>query len=120
MRDKLALVVMSCALAGAVLEMVLVLLLAGLVARRRREVRKVKTLILSRAGWSSRDIAEALNIGQATVIEDVNGNISDHLTEDLLREASEGLTGELDYSCRRLRRAYVYAATKNTVNFREW
>jgi hypothetical protein len=32
MRDKLALVVMSCALAGAVLEMVLVLLLAVLLA----------------------------------------------------------------------------------------
>ncbi len=45
------------------------------------------------------------------MIEDVNGNISDHLTEDLLREAYEGLPGELDYSCRRLRRAYVYADT---------
>jgi len=45
------------------------------------------------------------------VIEDVNGNISDRLTEDLLREAYKGLPDELDYSCRRLRRAYVYAYT---------
>jgi len=78
---------------------------------RRGSRDKVKVLILSRAGWSSRDIAEELNIGQATVIEDVNGNISDRLTEDLLREAYEGLPDELDYSCRRLRRAYVYAYT---------
>ena len=43
---------------------------------------------LSRAGWSTREIEEYLRIGHATAVEDVNSNISDHLTEDLLREAS--------------------------------
>jgi len=73
----------------------------GDITERRREVRKVKTLVLSRAGWTQEDIGEFLSVPRRTVGDDVTSNISANLTEDLLREASEGLPGELDESARR-------------------
>lgn len=85
----------------------------GDITERRREVRKVRALLLSRLGWSTREIAEYLSYGQSTVIEDVNGNISDHLTEDLLREALEAFedeNGEIAEIAEQLREQQIFAS----------
>ncbi len=48
-------------------------------------------LLLSRVGWTQQEIADFLDVSQPTIISDVNFNISDNLSEDLLRDALEGL-----------------------------
>lgn len=62
------------------------------ITQRRKAVRKVKSLILSRSDWSQQDIADFLGVSQRTVSDDLaeieQGNFL--LTEDLLREAYEG------------------------------
>ena len=66
------------------------------IVEHRREVRKLKALILSRAGWSARQVADFLNVDHSTVVRDVKDDILHHLDEALLREAAEGLPAEID------------------------
>lgn len=80
------------------------------ITERRREVRKVRALLLSRAGWSTREIERYLGVGHATVVEDVKADISDHLTEDLLREALEGLPEECAEVAEQLREEQIFAS----------
>lgn len=68
----------------------------GDIVEHRREVRKVKALILSRAEWSLRQIADALGISKDQVSSDVKGDISRHLDEAILREAAAGLPDSVD------------------------
>jgi predicted XRE-type DNA-binding protein len=63
----------------------------GDIAERRRDVRRIKALLLSRVGWTQQEIADFLDVSQPTIISDVNFNISDNLSEDLLQDALEGL-----------------------------
>lgn len=68
----------------------------GDIVEHRLEVRKVKVLLLSRAGWSQRQIADELGVAQKTVSNDVNADILTQLSEELLREAAQGLPEAID------------------------
>lgn len=68
----------------------------GDIVEQRRNVRRVKAVLLHRAGWSHRQIGEYLNVDHKTVGSDVRDDISPHLTEDLLREAAAGLPESVD------------------------
>jgi len=68
----------------------------GDIVERRRLVRRIAALLLARLGWSQRQIAEHLGVGQKTVSRDVNDDILTQLTEDVLREAAALLPSEID------------------------
>ncbi|GAA3417707.1 DUF4326 domain-containing protein [Streptosporangium vulgare] len=68
----------------------------GDIVEHRRAVRQVAALLLTRAGWSQRQVADHLGINQSTVMRDVNDDILHHLTEDLLREAAEIMPAGVD------------------------
>lgn len=68
----------------------------GDIIEHRRTVRQIVALLLSRAGWSQRQIADQLDVTQKTVSNDVNADILTHLTEELLREAAAGLPQSVD------------------------
>lgn len=68
----------------------------GDIVEHRREVRRVRALLLKRFGWSNRQAAAALGVDESVVRADVKGDISPHLTEDLLQEAAAGLPSEVD------------------------
>lgn len=68
----------------------------GDIVEHRREVRKLKALILSRGGWSQTQIADLLGMSQRQVSSDVNGDITSSLDESLLREAASDLPAEID------------------------
>jgi hypothetical protein len=61
------------------------------ITERRKNVRKVQALLLTRAGQSTRDVAKILSVDHATVVRDVNDDILHHPTEDYLRTALDGL-----------------------------
>lgn len=84
----------------------------GDITERRKEVRKVKALILSRAGWTQEQAGEFLGVDQATIMRDVNDNILHNLTEDLLREALEAFedeNGEFAEIAERIREEQIFA-----------
>lgn len=68
----------------------------GDIVEHRREVRKLKALLLTRAGWSQRQIADFLGVDHSTVVRNVKDDILHHLDESLLREAAQGLPGTVD------------------------
>lgn len=68
----------------------------GDIVEHRREVRRIKALLLSRAGWSTRQIADQLGISTGSAFSDVNADISEHLDEALLREAAAGVPDSVD------------------------
>ena len=84
----------------------------GDIVEHRREVRKVKALLLGRAGWSVRQIADFLGLGKSQVSADVNDDITGHLSEELLREAAEGMPTEIDIESivEELRQEQIFAA----------
>lgn len=55
----------------------------GDIVERRRHVRQIAAIILTRAGWSQKRIGEHLGCSQQTVTNDVKADISSYLTEDL-------------------------------------
>lgn len=71
----------------------------GDIVEHRRNVRRAKAALLSRAGWSVRQIADHLGLGKTQVSADVNDDIAGQLTEDLLREALDSLTESFDGVC---------------------
>lgn len=68
----------------------------GDIVEHRRNVRQVIALLLTRAGWSARQVGDHLGVNHSTVVRDVNDDILHHLTEDLLREAASALPAEID------------------------
>jgi transcriptional regulator with XRE-family HTH domain len=84
----------------------------GDIVEHRRMVRQAKALILTRAGWSTRQIAEYLGIGKSQVSGDVNGDITGQLTEDLLREAIADMPSEVDVEAivEELRQERIFAS----------
>lgn len=85
----------------------------GDITERRREVRKIKATLLSRAGRSNYQIADYLGVAESSVRNDVSDNISAHLTEDLLREALEALpdeNGELAQAAEDIREDRIFAS----------
>src|SRR5882672_9043136 len=84
----------------------------GDIVDHRRMVRQVKALILARAGWSQRQIADHLGVNQSTVMRDVNDDILHQLTEDLLREAAEDMPMEVDVTAivEELRQERIFAS----------
>jgi transcriptional regulator with XRE-family HTH domain len=71
----------------------------GHITERRREVRKVKARIRSRAGWSQEELAEFVEVSQSRISEWLSemGNGTFPIpSEDLLHEASEDLPDEFD------------------------
>jgi DNA-binding MarR family transcriptional regulator len=71
----------------------------GDIVEHRRMVRKVRALLLSRAGWSNVQIGEFLGVTEGTVRSDVKDDISTSLGEELIREAIDGLTEFFDSTC---------------------
>lgn len=80
----------------------------GDISDRRRQVRQVKALLLTRAGWSQRKVADFLEVDQATVRRDVGSDIPPHFL-DLLPEALEGLPAECEAVADVLREELVFA-----------
>lgn len=70
----------------------------GDIVEHRRNVRRVKAILLSRAGWSRQQIADFLGTSKGSAVSDVNADISD-LSEDLIREALDSLTESFDGVC---------------------
>jgi transcriptional regulator with XRE-family HTH domain len=68
----------------------------GDIVEHRRNVRQVIAVLLARAGWSQQQIADSLGVSQRTVSNDVKADILANVTEDLLREAAEGLPAGVD------------------------
>lgn len=64
----------------------------GDITDRRRTIRKVRALLLSRLGWSQTRIAEAIQVSQRQISGDLEemGEGTILLTEDLLRDAADG------------------------------
>jgi hypothetical protein len=82
----------------------------GDITERRRIVRKVKALLLTRAGWTARDAGELLGVEHSTVVRDVSDDKSHHLSEDLLREALEGLPPECEQAAESIREDRIFAS----------
>jgi hypothetical protein len=61
----------------------------GDITERRRLIRRVRSSLLTRAGYSNRAAAELLGCAESVVREDVKADISAHLAEDVLNEALE-------------------------------
>jgi transposase len=66
------------------------------IVEHRREVRKLKALLLSRGGWSIRQIADYLSVSKSQVSDDVNADIDGHLDEATLREAATGMPDSIN------------------------
>lgn len=64
------------------------------ITERRQSVRRVQGLLLTRVGWTQREIADRLAVAQKTVSNDVNADVSTQLGEDLLREAEDLLAAD--------------------------
>lgn len=84
----------------------------GDIVEHRRTVRQVAALLLARAGWSQRQIADRLGVAQKTVSNDVNADILTQVTEDLLRAASTTLPDEInaDDIVEEIRQERIFAA----------
>jgi transposase len=84
----------------------------GDITERRREIRRVRSLLLTRAGWSNRKAAMVLGVDESVVRADVKDDVSPHLTEDLLREAAEGMPAEVDVEriVEEIRQERIFAA----------
>lgn len=79
------------------------------ITERRRSVRKVKALLLSRSGWSNRQTSEFLEVSLDTVNGDVKDDISVHLTEDVLRDALDDLPAECAGVAEQIREERMFA-----------
>lgn len=81
----------------------------GDITERRREVRKVRALLLKRAGWSNVKIGEYLDVSEGSIRSDVSDDISTSLTEDLLREAADGLPIDAGAVMEEIRQERIFA-----------
>lgn len=68
----------------------------GDIAERRREVRRVRSMLLTRSGLSNRKAAEVLGVDESVVRGDVKDDNPPHLSEDLLREAAADLPVDVE------------------------
>jgi hypothetical protein len=82
----------------------------GPITERRRTIRKVRALLLDRAGWSLRQIGEFLGVSKDQVSTDVSDDITRHLTEDQLQEALTGLPKECIAIAEEIREERIFAA----------
>ncbi len=82
----------------------------GDITERRQTVRRVQSLLLARAGWTQRQIADHLGVAQKTVSNDVNADVSTQLTEDVLREAAEGLPVAAEAIVEEIRQERIFAS----------
>lgn len=68
----------------------------GDIVEHRREVRKLRAILLKKAGWGVEQIGKHLGIHHSTVVRDVNDDIMHNLDEAILREAAEGMPDSVD------------------------
>lgn len=68
----------------------------GDIQEHRRAVRRLRAILLTRAGLSARQVAEHLGVDHSTVVRDVKEDILHQITEELLREAAAGLPDTVD------------------------
>jgi hypothetical protein len=83
------------------------------ITERRRQVRKVKAILLHRLGWTNVEIADFLEVSEMQIRRDVESDITSNLTEDLLRTAMEELpedNGELAEVADYLREQLIFAS----------
>jgi len=77
---------------------------------RRRDVRRTRALLLSRAGWSNPRIAEHLGVTHPTVGADLKEMGTDtSLSEDLLREAAADLPVDAETIVEEIRQERIFA-----------
>lgn len=83
----------------------------GDIAERRREVRRAQASILKSVGWTQKDIAEQVGVRQPTVSEWLSemSNDPSPITEDLLREAADGLPVDADAVVEQIREERIFA-----------
>jgi transcriptional regulator with XRE-family HTH domain len=78
------------------------------ISERRRNVRQVKALLLTRSGMSLREAGELLGVNHQTVSNDIQADIPSHFDE-LLTEALEGLPPQCAAVADELREELVFA-----------
>jgi DNA-binding MarR family transcriptional regulator len=76
---------------------------------RRKLLRQVKAMLLQRAGWSTRKIGGHLDISEAQVRNDIQANITAHLTEELLRQAAQDLPVDCEQILEEIREERIFA-----------
>lgn len=81
----------------------------GDITERRRAIRRVRALLLKRAGWSGRKTALVLGVDESVVRADVSDDVSPQLTEDLLREAADGMPEEVEAIVEEIRQERIFA-----------
>jgi DNA-binding CsgD family transcriptional regulator len=81
----------------------------GDITERRKEVRRVRSLLLTRSGLSNRKAAEALGVDESVVRADVKGDIPPQLSEDLLREAASELPIDAEAIVEEIRQERIFA-----------
>lgn len=81
----------------------------GDIAERRKEVRRIRSLLLTRSGLSNRKAADALGVDESVVRADVKGDISPQLSEDLLREAATDLPIDAESVVEEIRQERIFA-----------
>lgn len=84
----------------------------GDIVEHRRNVRQMVAVLLNRAGWSLRQIADFLSVDHKTVGSDVKADFSPHLDEALLREAAAALPDSVNPEplIEELRQERIFAA----------
>lgn len=81
----------------------------GDITERRRLIRRVRSVLLTRAGYSNRAAAEVLGCAESVVREDVKADISAHLAEDVLAEALEDMPAVCEEAAEAVREDRLFA-----------
>lgn len=79
------------------------------ITERRKSVRQVRALLLTRAGWTTRQVGDHLGVNASTVLRDVNDDILQQLSEDLLREAAAELPVDVESIVEEIRQERIFA-----------
>jgi len=82
----------------------------GDITERRESVQACRVVLLARAGWKQAEIAEHLGMSQPTVSRIQNVKADNlNMTEDLLREAAEGLPIDVEAIVEEIRQERIFA-----------
>lgn len=82
----------------------------GDITERRESVQACRVVLLARAGWKQAEIAEHLGMSQPTVSRIQNVKADNlNMTEDLLREAAEGLPIDVTAVVEEIRQERIFA-----------
>jgi transcriptional regulator with XRE-family HTH domain len=79
------------------------------ITERRKSVRQVRALLLTRSGWTTRQVGDHLGVNASTVLRDVNDDVLQQLSEELLREAASDLPIDAESIVEEIREERIFA-----------